>query len=259
MISGLFKAGWVVNGVFFSDDNEQLVGVSTANLVTEIGYQTRMWEIRSQKVITEGIKLYHDGQNLIINYQDDNKKMWPIATIVNEPVAQRSPIPEVPALSLDGRWRAKGWGSFRNQSGGVFISDVATDQDVAQIPNEIHKGPVIEVVFMPDRESLITLTSWGKSDDETGSVRMWNIETGRKVMNLSHDNVIDMALSPNGRWLATASRNGTTRLLLLQSEDLIAEACTRLTRNLTRLEWRQAFGDAPYRATCPNLPLFEEK
>jgi hypothetical protein len=46
---------------------------------------------------------------------------------------------------------------------------------------------------------------------------------------------------------------GTTIALLL-----IADACSRLPRNLTRLEWRQYLGDEPYRSTCPNLPVPEE-
>jgi hypothetical protein len=39
---------------------------------------------------------------------------------------------------------------------------------------------------------------------------------------------------------------------------LIAEACSRLTRNLTLEEWRQHIGgDEPYRPTCPDLPVLE--
>ena len=37
---------------------------------------------------------------------------------------------------------------------------------------------------------------------------------------------------------------------------LIAQACQRLSRNLTEAEWQQYLGDEPYRKTCPNL---EEK
>jgi hypothetical protein len=35
---------------------------------------------------------------------------------------------------------------------------------------------------------------------------------------------------------------------------MIRLACERLTRNLTREEWRQYLVDEPYRATCPNFP-----
>jgi hypothetical protein len=50
----------------------------------------------------------------------------------------------------------------------------------------------------------------------------------------------------------------TARVWLLRPEDLIAEACSRLTRNLTHAEWRQYIGEEEYRPTCPNLPVPKE-
>jgi hypothetical protein len=38
---------------------------------------------------------------------------------------------------------------------------------------------------------------------------------------------------------------------------MVAEACSRLTRNLTKGEWRLYLGDEPYQKTCKHLP--EEK
>lgn len=67
-----------------------------------------------------------------------------------------------------------------------------------------------------------------------------------------------VAFSPDGKWVATASGR-TARVWLRRSEDLIAEACARLTRNLTLEEWRQYVGDEPYRKTCPNLPGPEQQ
>jgi hypothetical protein len=38
-----------------------------------------------------------------------------------------------------------------------------------------------------------------------------------------------------------------------------APACSRLTRNLTRMEWHQYIGAAlPYQAVCPDLPVEPE-
>jgi hypothetical protein len=40
---------------------------------------------------------------------------------------------------------------------------------------------------------------------------------------------------------------------------LIAYACSRLNRNLTRTEWEKYIGDAlPYEAICQNLPVEPE-
>jgi hypothetical protein len=41
-----------------------------------------------------------------------------------------------------------------------------------------------------------------------------------------------------------------------RQDDLIADACARVTRNLSRAEWEQYIQDAlPYQAICPNLPI----
>ena len=64
-----------------------------------------------------------------------------------------------------------------------------------------------------------------------------------------------VAFSADGKYVATASRDKTARVCLWRPEDLIAEASSRLTRNLTYQEWQRYFPHEPYRKTCPNLPI----
>lgn len=62
------------------------------------------------------------------------------------------------------------------------------------------------------------------------------------------------AWSANGEWLVTVGSDEAVRLWPLTPAALAAEACRRLRRNLDTVEWRAAFGDEPYRRTCPALP-----
>jgi len=52
---------------------------------------------------------------------------------------------------------------------------------------------------------------------------------------------------------------GIFRVWLWCPDDLIAKACSRVTRNLTHNEWQQYIGDVlPYQAVCENLPIEPE-
>ena len=71
-------------------------------------------------------------------------------------------------------------------------------------------------------------------------------------------------LSLDGRWLALggeriddgARHDHTFQLWDLDPDQWVAAACRVAGRNLTRDEWNAHIGDlAPYRATCPGLPL----
>jgi hypothetical protein len=67
----------------------------------------------------------------------------------------------------------------------------------------------------------------------------------------------DLSYSPDGKLLAASGWTPQTGILLhpASGQELMAEACNRLTRNLTPAEWRQYLGSEPYAATCPDLQV----
>ena len=150
---------------------------------------------------------------------------------------------ETVAFSPDGLWIVTISGST------VRIWEVEKKQEIARM---VHEGAVNAVAFSPDGQWLAT----GSTD---GTARVWEATTGKEVVRIEHEESVQtVAFSPDGRSVASGSAGGTGRIWLWRPEDLIAEACARLPRNLKLEEWEQYLPGEPYRPTCPNLPVPEE-
>ena len=149
-------------------------------------------------------------------------------------------------------------------------------------------GPPEALVFDPLGKTLLTLTEQGElftwdatsgarlahwaSDDDVRILRFGPrgdalaLGTGtaihvidpRSAKTLGRidlpDHLNALAWSADGRLLLTGSFDQTAALRSWQPTDLLAQACERLMRNLTRDEWRRYLGSLPYRATCARLP-----
>jgi type II secretory pathway pseudopilin PulG len=95
---------------------------------------------------------------------------------------------------------------------------------------------------------------------EAAQVLLNNNFATRTITRMAHNGpVYCVAFSPDGKYVVSGSADKTTRIWLWQPNDLIANACKYLPRNLTHAEWNQYIGDAlPYQAVCPNLPVEAE-
>jgi WD40 repeat protein len=66
---------------------------------------------------------------------------------------------------------------------------------------------------------------------------------------------VSLAFSPDSKLIVSGHNDNTVSVSHWNTDDLISEVCNLLPRNFTHNEWKQNFGEEPYRPTCPNLPI----
>jgi len=145
------------------------------------------------------------------------------------------------AFSPDGKYLV----SSRSLDPFIYVWEVSTGKKFMYSPPG---GGVRSIAFSPNSKYLIS------SGDKIVSI--WELSTGQEISRRSGF-VSAVAFSADGKYaLSAIDEYGTLHKWLWRSEDIIADACLRVTRNLTRDEWRHFIGDAlPYQAVCPNLPI----
>lgn len=111
-------------------------------------------------------------------------------------------------------------------------------------------GYILDLAFSPDGSTLAMGT--------TEALRLFDAIQMDEIGRISHPGEAwDLSYSPDGKLLAASGWTPQTGILLhpASGQELMAEACNRLTRNLTPAEWRQYLGSEPYAATCPDLQV----
>ena len=156
-----------------------------------------------------------DGRLLATAGWDGTARVWELATGQQQrnfstELADPEPMASV-AFSPDGRLVATG--SFDNR---VRVWELATEQEQEQL-RIIHAYAVWRVAFSPDGRLLAT----GSVD---GTARVTEVATGQEQRSFEHKTTLsgldvevsstvrDVAFSPDGRLLATASRDGAARV-----------------------------------------------
>jgi WD40 repeat protein/transcriptional regulator with XRE-family HTH domain len=110
--------------------------------------------------------------------------------------------------------------------GAADVWDIASRQQILSLVG--HGRTVFSVVFTPDGSRLATSSA-------DGSVKLWDAKSGKELLTLSGHSgaILNVAISADGTRLATASEDGTSRVYLLNLQDLVQLARSRLTRSLT--------------------------
>jgi len=174
------------------------------------------------------------------------------------------------AFSPNGRYVAWGGGMA------VHVWDTVKKQEILRMNHDHTMYSIEGGTYSPEDDghsSLGTVNSVTYSHDgkyilsasSDNTVRIWDAVTGQEISRIVH-HVYDyssgyagsVAITPNGKYVISRDASNTINLWLWRPEDLVADACSRLPRNLTREEWTKYTEDMiPYQAVCPNLPIGE--
>ena len=96
--------------------------------------------------------------------------------------------------------------------------------------------------------------NWLATGSEDNTAKIWDLQTGAEILSLpgSLGGVKGVAFSPTdgNKNLAVASTDGIVRIFLLQVDDLLTLAQSRVTRSLTAQECKKYL----HVSTCPDIP-----
>lgn len=181
------------------------------------------------------------------------------------------------AFSPDGNLVAVGsTGELSNPIGSTTILDAASGQVLRTLAEETQSGWIWDLAFSPQTGQLATVAFSGDgiiwdvssgeiqyslqgqgngtsvainptetilaTGDGVGNVFLWEAGSGLLLLSLpGHSSVpvTGLTFSPDGKYLASSSIDGTARLFVIPPQDLLSLASSRLTRDLTLAECQQ--------------------
>jgi WD40 repeat protein len=212
----------------------------------------RVWEAATGKEISrmvhEGnvysVAFSPNGKYVVSGSWDNTARVWEAATGKEISRIMHDGFVNSVAFSVDGRYVV----SASNDKT-ARVLEVATGKEIARMT---HDDGVYSATFSPNSQYVIS-GSWDKT------ARVWEVATSREIAYMRHDGTVtSVAFGLNGKYVISGGGT-TTRVWIYLPKDLVANACSRVPRNLTRAEWNQYIGDAlPYQAVCPNLPIEAE-
>ena len=190
-----------------------------------------------------------DGQTMLSGSGDGSMAVWDMQTqTVKERLSTgASGSVEDVAVSFDGQVLV-----LADRSGTTFLWDKASlaNQSPQRLPIAGLTVPTWRIAFSPHSPLL----AGGSAD---GKILLWDMEQklpiGEPIQTPGFGAISDVAISLDGRWLASGDMSGSILLWPLDYDVWRKNACQIANRDLTQEEWRDYFVEAlPKVALCPN-------
>lgn len=214
----------------------------------------RVWEVSTgREVVTlphgdnivTALAFSLDGQYVVSGTREDRSvRVWEVSTGKEIAHMTHDDYVSSVAFSPDGRYVVSG-SERRDRS--LRVWEVSTGKEISRM---LHDYPVTSVAFSPDGKYVIS-----GSHDLTA--RVWDAATGQELSRMRHKIFVRaVAFSPDSKYVLTGDYYEPVYMWKWRPEDLITDACSRVTRNLTRVEWQKYIGSAlTYQVICPNFPI----
>ena len=193
----------------------------------ELGVEGKEKELNVEKAPVDALAFTPDGKSLLTS-GDGNVRIWDLTTgkALIESVEWNRGKRDI-SVSPDGKFVAVA------QPGRVSILDIASGRQVRVFDLESMKGmqdtqDISGVVFSPDGKELAIAANPLISDNPigTGEIRLYDFASGKQTgqFKLPKGFIVRLAWSPDGRYLAAGSQDGTVYLwgrLIFHSGSLV--------------------------------------
>lgn len=217
----------VVTSVTFSPDGTQ-VATSGSDRTARLwdsasGAEMRRLDGHTGRV--NSVDFSPDGKRIVTSSADQTARVWDIATGEAVQIFDGHPAQVYDAVfSPDGLRVATA-----SVDETAKIWDVASGKEEATLIG--HTNRIERIEFSPDGSQLAT-ASWDQS------AKLWDSHSGALLVTFTgHDDmVLDVTFDPSGERLVTSSADGTVRFMLMQRDQLMALARSRLHRSWTAEE-----------------------